>query len=87
MSNLLFLEKGWEDYLEWQAEDKKVLKKINALLREIGRDPFRGTGKPEALKGNLSGFWSRRINDRHRLVYRIEDDKIKIYSCKGHYDA
>ena len=86
MSDLLFRKEAWDDFLYWQATDKKTLKRINALLRDIGRDPFRGTGKPEPLKGDLSGFWSRRIDDTHRLVYRIKGDTIEILSCKGHYD-
>lgn len=86
MSKLVFWEKGWEDYLQWQADDKKLLKKINRLLQEIGRDPFNGTGKPEPLTGDLSGFWSRRINGEHRIVYRLHHNTIEILSCKGHYE-
>ena len=77
---------AWEEYLEWQAADKKTLKRINKLIKEISRDPFAGTGKPEPLKHNLTGFWSRRINDEHRLVYAVEEHTILIFSCRGHYD-
>lgn len=86
MSNIAFSEKAWADYLYWQTEDKKTLKKINALLRDIGRDSFNGLGKPEPLKGDLTGFWSRRIDDVNRLIYRVKADAIEIASCKGHYD-
>lgn len=77
---------AWEDYLFWQREDKKIKTKINQLIKEISCTPFEGTGKPEPLKGNLSGLWSRRINGEHRLVYLIEDDLLVILACKGHYD-
>lgn len=77
---------AWDDYLYWQAQDKRILKKINQLLRDICRSPFEGTGKPEPLKENLSGLWSRRIDGEHRLVYAVEDKKIVVFSCRGHYD-
>ncbi len=77
---------AWEDYLYWQKHDKNVLKKINSIIRDIQRTPFNGIGKPEALKGNLSGSWSRRINDEHRIVYIVENDDILIIACKGHYE-
>ena len=86
MSDFLFREKAWEDFLNWQCQDKKTMKRINMLLRDISRDPFSGVGKPEPLKGDLSGFWSRRIDDVHRLVYRVKGDTVEILSCKGHYD-
>ena len=86
MSKLTFTEKAFEEYLYWQGQDKKTLRRINALLKEITRDPFSGTGKPEPLKGNLSGLWSRRIDETNRLVYRVSDGMIEIYQCKGHYD-
>lgn len=86
MSDFLFREKAWEDFLYWQIHDKNMLKRINALLRDIGRGGFDGIGKPEPLKGDLSGLWSRRIDDTHRLVYRIKGNTIEIVSCKGHYD-
>ena len=76
---------AWEDYLYWQSADKKNLRRINQLLKDICRTPFDGIGKPEALKENLSGFWSRRIDDTHRLVYAVEKDNIIVISCRGHY--
>lgn len=82
---LLFTTAAWEDYLYWQGQDKKTLKRINALIEETLRNPFGGIGKPEPLKQNLSGFWSRRINDTHRLVYSIEDGDLAISSCRYHY--
>ena len=86
MSKITFSEQAFEEYLYWQVQDRKILKRINALLKDISRDPFSGLGKPEGLKENLSGFWSRRIDDTHRLVYRIADGQIEIYQCKGHYE-
>lgn len=85
MSNITFAEDAWEEYLYWQAQDKKTLRKINALLKEIQREPFRGTEKPEPLKGSGSGQWSRRINDKDRLVYTVEKDSITVLQCKNHY--
>ncbi len=82
---LIWSEKSWEDYLYWQSTDKKVLKKINTLIKDIKRNPFEGIGKPEPLKYELAGCWSRRITNEHRLVYEIEDDKLYIISCKYHY--
>ncbi len=82
---ICFEDAGWEDYQFWQKEDRMILKKINQLIRDIQRDPFDGIGKPEALKNDLSGFWSRRITDEHRIVYRIEDDELIIAQCRGHY--
>ena len=76
---------GWEGYLYWQETDKKILKKINELIKECLRTPFDGKGKPEPLKGNLSGAWSRRITDEHRLVYEIKDNTIHILQCRHHY--
>lgn len=78
-------DKAWEDYLYWQLHDKAMMKRINALIQDVERNPFRGIGKPEPLKGNLNGFWSRRINSEHRLVYRVTDGRIEIASCKDHY--
>lgn len=86
MSDLLFREKAWEDFLYWQSHDPKMAKRINLLLRDIGRGGFDGVGKPEPLKGDLSGFWSRRIDGTHRLVYRIRGETIEVLSCKGHYE-
>lgn len=85
MSKMTFTERGWSDYLYWQLQDKKLLKKINELLKDIERNQNTGLGKPEALKGDLSGWWSRRIDDVNRLVYRINGELIEIASCKGHY--
>lgn len=78
-------DKAWEDYLYWQQHDKQVLKRLNMLIRDAERDPFSGVGKPEPLRGDLSGFWSRRINDEHRLVYRVANGLLEIASCKDHY--
>ena len=86
MSKLVFTEQGFADYLFWQTQDRKTLKKINALLKDIDRNNFEGIGKPEPLKGDLSGFWSRRIDDANRLVYKVTDGQIEILQCKGHYD-
>lgn len=82
---IVFLEVAWEDYLYWQTNDKSVLKKINTLIKDIERTPFKGIGQPEALKHNLSGWWSRRINLEHRLVYRIENESIILLQCRLHY--
>ena len=86
MSNVSFSEKALNEYIYWQTQDKKTLKRINTLLKDINRSPFEGIGKPEPLKGNHSGYWSRRIDDTNRLVYKISDNTIEIYQCKGHYD-
>lgn len=83
--NKIWFEKAWEDYIYWQSQDKKTLKRINQLIRDTERNPFHGIGKPEALRGELSGFWSRRIDNINRLVYRINGDILEILSCKGHY--
>ncbi|WP_288545347.1 Txe/YoeB family addiction module toxin [uncultured Clostridium sp.] len=77
---------AWEDYLYWQVQDKKNLKRINQLIKEICRTPFEGLGKPEPLKGNLTGFWSRRIDEKHRIVYAVEENAVLIISCRGHYE-
>ncbi|MEX2568141.1 MAG: Txe/YoeB family addiction module toxin [Cyclobacteriaceae bacterium] len=82
---VVFMDHAWEDYLYWQKVDKAMLRKINGLIKEISRTPFQGTGKPEALRENLSGFWSRRINQEHRLVYKIENDAVLILQCRYHY--
>ncbi|KOH47054.1 Txe/YoeB family addiction module toxin [Sunxiuqinia dokdonensis] len=76
---------AWEDYQYWVTNDRKILRKINALIKECQRTPFVGTGKPEALKQNLSGFWSRRITGEHRLVYKVENDVLYIAQCRYHY--
>ncbi len=86
MSNLLFSEDAWKEYLYWQMQDKKTLKRINQLLQDIVRNGYDGIGKPEPLRGDLSGFWSRRIDDVNRIVYRITDNAIEIVQCKGHYN-
>ncbi len=86
MSNIQFSEEAWEEYQYWVSHDKKTLKRINELLREIQRTPYEGTGKPEPLKGGFSGMWSRRINDKDRLVYRYENNTAIVMQCKGHYD-
>jgi len=82
----IWSDKSWDDYLHWQKHDKNTLKKINHLIRDIERDPFDGIGKPEPLKNNLSGWWSRRIDDKHRIIYRIENNQLEIAHCKDHYD-
>ncbi|MBK3475483.1 Txe/YoeB family addiction module toxin [Pseudomonas sp. MF6751] len=82
---ILFTSEGWDDYLWFQQNDKAGLKRINHLIKAIQRDPFDGVGKPEPLKHNLSGFWSRRITAEHRLVYGIEDDEVQILMCRYHY--
>ncbi len=82
---LLWDERAWKDYLEWQLKNRKILKRINSIIRDIQRDPYNGIGKPELLSENLSGWWSRRIDDANRIVYKIQDDSIIIAQCKGHY--
>lgn len=86
MGKLIFSEEGWEDYLYWQTQDKKTLKRINQLLQDILRNGHDGIGKPEPLRENLSGFWSRRIDGTNRLVYRITEEWTEIVSCRYHYD-
>ena len=85
MSKISFSEHAWEEYTYWQTQDKKTLKKINGLLREIQRSPFKGEGKPEQLKYCLRNTWSRRINDKDRLIYEVTNDEIIVKQCKGHY--
>lgn len=80
-----FHDEGWDDYLYWQTHDRKLLAKINTLIRECSRTPFTGTGKPEPLRGEFSGWWSRRINEEHRLVYRKTEDGLLIAQCRYHY--
>ena len=82
---ITWTEAAWEDYVYWQSQDRKTIKRINLLIKDVLRSPFEGIGKPEALRENLSGFWSRRIDDTNRLVYAVEDDKIVIISCRYHY--
>ncbi len=83
--NLIFADKAWEDYLYWQKNNKQVLKKINNLIKEIRREPFKGLGEPEPLKYNWSGYWSRRITLEHRLVYKVQDNNLLIAQCRYHY--
>jgi len=83
---ILFSENGWADYISWQSDDKKILRKINEIIKDIQRHPYEGIGKPEPLKFDLAGFWSRRIDREHRLVYRISENKLLIYMCRYHYD-
>jgi len=82
---IIFAETAWEDYLHWQQTDKKILKRINHLIKDISRSPFDGIGDPEPLKHNWSGFWSRRITKEHRLVYAVENNSILIAQCRFHY--
>ena len=83
---LIWHDAAWAEYLYWQTQDKKTLKRVNQLIKDIERNPFEGIGKPEPLKGNLSGFWSRRIDEHNRLVYRIVGDNCQIAQCRGNYD-
>ena len=83
---LLWEDAAWEDYLFWQTQDKKMLKRINTLIKDIRRNTFEGIGKPEPLKHNLSGWWSRRIDEANRIVYYEQDGIIHVVSCRGHYD-
>jgi toxin YoeB len=87
MRNICFVPEGWEQYTYWHGQDRKTLKRINTLLDAAARDPFAGIGKPEALVGNLSGYWSRRIDESNRLVYRATDDDIIVVGCRYHYDG
>ena len=82
----IWFDEAWIDYIYWQTQDKKTLKRINNLIKDTERNPFEGIGKPEPLKGNLSVFWSRHIDDTNRFVYRINNDKLEILSCRGHYE-
>ncbi len=84
MSELLFTEDGWEDCVYWQSQDRKTLKRINDLLKAVAREPFAGDGKPEPLKGE-KGKWSRRINEKDRLVYALQNGTVTVYQCRGHY--
>jgi len=82
---LTFTDEAWEEYVYWQVKDKKILKKINNLIKDTKREPFDGLGKPEPLKHELAGYWSRRINQEHRLVYEVFEDSILVVSCRYHY--
>ncbi|MEE0956517.1 MAG: Txe/YoeB family addiction module toxin [Ruminococcus sp.] len=83
---LLWEDRAWEDYLCWQLQDRKTLKRINTIIKDIQRNPFDGIGKPEPLKHNLNGLWSRRIDDKNRIVYYEQDGIIYIIACRGHYE-
>jgi len=83
---LTFVDESWDDYLYWQKNDKKMLKRINDLLKDISRNSYDGIGKPEALKYKYQGFWSRRIDGEHRLIYQVNDDDILIAKCRFHYE-
>ena len=83
---LLWEDRAWSDYLYWQTQDKKTLKRINALIKDIQRSPYEGIGKPEPLRGNLSGLWSRRIDETNRIVYFEQEEVVYIISCLGHFD-
>lgn len=83
--NLIFSSNAWDDYLYWQKTDKKILKRINQLIKDIKRSPYEGIGKPEPLKHGLAGYWSRRINDEHRIIYKHDEDAIRIAQLRYHY--
>ena len=83
---IIFVDESWEDYLYWQKTDRKILERINNLVKDISRNPYSGLGKPEPLKYKYQGFWSRRITEEHRLIYRVADDEIQIAKCRFHYD-
>jgi toxin YoeB len=85
--NLLWTDEAWEDYLYWQGQDRKTLKRVNQIVRDIQRSPHAGIGKPEPLKGDLAGWWSRRIDGANRIVYRLKGDSVEITQCKGHYGS
>ena len=82
----IWQEEAWDDYLYWQTQDKKTLKKINSLIRDIERHPFEGIGKPEPLKHDLTGYWSRRIDESNRIVYKINNNILEIAQCRNHYE-
>lgn len=87
MLDLLFLPEGWEDYLYWQTQDRKTLRRINTLIKDIQRSPFEGIGKPEPLKETRTGWWSRRIDEVNRFVYKVEAGQIVIAQCRTHYSS
>ena len=82
---ITFTEQAWDDYLYWQKNDKRLLRRVNELIKATQRDPFGGVGKPEPLKHQLQGLWSRRINEEHRLVYEVRNDELRILACRYHY--
>lgn len=83
---IVFSVRGWDDYLWWQQQDRKLLKRINQLIQDVMRNANEGIGKPEPLKHGFQGYWSRRINDEHRLVYKVVDDEVRIAACRYHYE-
>ena len=85
MLNIAFTPKGWSDLIEWSKNDRKIFQKVSLLIEETSKNPFKGTGKPEPLKHQLKGYWSRRITEEHRLVYKVTEQNIQIISCKYHY--
>ena len=85
MKNIVFTAKAWADFIEWSKSDRKIFEKISLLIQETSRTPFTGTGKPEPLRHQFKGFWSRRINEQHRLIYSVTESEIQIISCKYHY--
>ena len=82
---VLFTPTAWEDYTWWQETDRKLCKRLNRIIKDIRRSPFEGIAKPEPLKGTYSGFWSRRLTEEHRIIYRVRDDAVEIVACRGHY--
>ena len=84
--SVTFAPQAWEDYVDWQTEDRKTLKQINKLIKDIVRSPYTGMGKPEQLRGTLAGCWSRRIDDKNRIVYQVDGERIEILLCKNHYN-
>lgn len=84
---LTWSDSAWAEYLYWQSQDQRTLKRINRLIKDIRRNPYDGIGKPEPLKGDLSGWWSRQIDEYNRLLYKVEDDACYIFQCRGHYDT
>lgn len=87
MSKLIFTENAWDDYLYWQTQDRKTLRRVNLLLRDIQRDSFSGIGKPEPLKNDLTGLWSRRIDECNRIVYRVYENMVEVVQCRSRYDC
>jgi len=85
MKNIVFTSKAWTDFLDWSKTDRKLFNKISLLIQETARTPFSGTGKPEPLQHQFEGFWSRRINELHRLIYSVKESEIQAFSCKYHY--
>ena len=85
--NKIWHDRAWDEYIAWQSEDRKTLQRINDLLKDINRHPFKGIGKPEPLKGNKQGYWSRRIDDANRIIYKVEHDQLIIAQCGGHYNS